>query len=339
MQALFLTRRGNAATAFQLRDAPMPVPATGQVLIQVQGFGLNFADVMARKGMYKDAPPIPAILGYDVCGIITEVGKDVTGFAVGDRVTALTRFDGYAQYAVADARACMKIADDWDVAQATALATQYCTAYYCAAEMVQLYSGDKVLIHAAAGGVGAALAQYCLHSGCEVFGTAGSDEKTELLKQRGIQYPINYRKEPFDATIRSITGGKGVDVIFDSIGASYFKKGVALLAPGGRIVGFGAADMDSNNIFKIIKGALAFGFYHPAQFLTTSRSMLGVNMLKVADEKPEIIQRCFTGVKQLLDAGVFHPMGGKIFKSTEIGAAHHYLESRQSTGKVAVEWV
>lgn len=339
MKAIYVVKHGAAKEAFAIREIEKPIPAANQVLVKVQGFGLNFADVMARKGMYRDAPPMPSLLGYDVCGTIDTVGKEVTHLKAGDRVAGLTRFGGYAEYAALDSRACVKIDENMNTAEATALATQYCTAWYSAAEMVNLYAGDKVLIHAAAGGVGTALVQYCVHKGCEIFATAGSESKLELLRKAGVQHPINYTTEQFDEVIREKTNGQGVDVIFDSVGAGYFKKGVKSLAAGGRIVGFGAADMSgSKNIFAQIKGGLAFGIYHPAQFLMSSKALIGVNMLRIADNKPQVLQRCFENVIRLYREGVFRPVTGKIFSVTQIAEAHEYLESRKSVGKISVEW-
>lgn len=339
MKAIYLVKNGSAKEAFAVRETEIPTPASDQVLVKVQGFGLNFADIMARKGMYRDAPPMPSILGYDVCGTIEAVGKEVTHLKIGDRVAGMTRFGGYAEYAVLDSRACVKIDENISTAEATALATQYCTAWYSAAEMVNLYAGDKVLIHAAAGGVGTALVQYCVHKGCEIFATAGSESKLELLRKAGVQHPINYTTEQFDEVIREKTNRQGVDVIFDSVGAGYFKKGVKSLAAGGRIVGFGAADMSgSKNIFAQIKGGLAFGIYHPAQFLMSSKALIGVNMLRIADNKPQVLQRCFENVIRLYREGVFRPVTGKIFSVTQIAEAHEYLESRKSVGKISVEW-
>lgn len=337
MKAIFLTRFGPADKAFELRDIPVPEPGELQVRVRVQGFGINFADVMARKGLYQDCPPLPTVLGYDVCGIVDAVGKNVHHLAPGDRIAAMTRFGGYAEYALTDARACLKIGEELNVAEATALATQFCTAYFCAGEMVNLHEGDKVLIHAAAGGVGTALVQYCLHKGCEVFATAGAPEKIELLRAGGVHHPIQYTTQAFDAVIREKTGGKGVDVIFDSVGAAYFRKGIKVLASGGRMVGFGAAGMsNSRNIFAQIKGAIGFGFYHPALFLMKSKSLIGVNMLRIADDKPDLLQHCFQQVGRLYEQKIFRPVTGKIFPAEQIADAHNFLESRRSIGKTAV---
>src|ERR1017187_3128472 len=190
MKAIYIIKHGGADEAFEVRETPKPVPKPGEVLVKVEAFGLNFADVMARKGMYRDAPPIPSLIGYDVCGTVERIGSNVANVAEGDRVTAMTRFGGYAEYALTDARAVAKIPENIDAAEATALTTQYCTAYYCAAEIVNLYQGDRVVIHSAAGGVGAALMQYAKYKGCEIFATTSSDSKVDLLKQTGAQHVI-----------------------------------------------------------------------------------------------------------------------------------------------------
>jgi NADPH:quinone reductase-like Zn-dependent oxidoreductase len=338
MKAAVLVKNGNAATAFEIREVPQPAPGDGEISIKVTAFGLNFADVMARNGMYKEAPPLPAILGYDVAGCIHSVGANVFGLKAGDRVVAMTRFGGYAEYAVTNATAAAIIPDDTDMAAATALATQYCTAWYAAAELINLYKGDKVLIQSGAGGVGTALIQYAKYKGCEIFSTAGSDDKLKYLSALGVQHPINYSTQDFESEIKKHTGGKGVDAIFDAVGGSSVKKGVRSLAAGGRIICYGAADMSGKNIFGKLNAALGFGFYHPIMLMMPSKAMMGVNMLRIADEKPAVIQRCLQQVIKLTAEEIFKPALAKAFTISEIGAAHAYLEERKSMGKVAVLW-
>lgn len=339
MKGIYIVKHGHADEAFEVRETPKPVPKPGEVLVKVEGFGLNFADVMARKGMYEDAPPIPSLIGYDVVGKVERVGANVTNVTEGDRVTALTRFGGYAEFALTDARAVARIPEHISIPGATALTTQYCTAYYCAAEMVNLYPGDRVLIHSAAGGVGTALMQYAVHKKCEIFATTGSSSKVEMLKQMGAHHVIDTSKVEFDEYIDEVTKGDGVDVIFDAVGAGFMRKGIGALASGGRIVCYGAAQMtDATNIFSKLGKAIQFGIYHPAIFMMSSKSMIGVNMLRIADNKPHVLQRCLENVVRLVEEGVFKPQEGKVFKAEDIAEAHKYLEGRQSTGKVACEW-
>ncbi len=338
MKAAVLIKNADAASAFEIREVETPVPKADEVLIKVECFGLNFADVMARRGMYKEAPPLPAILGYDAAGVVEATGNAVTHLTKGDRVMAMTRFGGYSEYAVTKASAAAIVPAGISNAAATALATQYCTAWFAAAEMIQLHAGDNVLIHAGAGGVGTALIQYCLHKQCSIFSTAGSTEKINWLSSLGVQHPINYRTADFENSINKITQGKGVDVIFDAVGGASVKKGFRSLAAGGRLVCYGAADLTNKNIFGKISAALAFGFYHPIMFMTASKSMIGINMLRIADDKPEVIKRCLDNVIRLTNEGVFKPVVGKTFSIADIAAAHAYLENRGSMGKVVVEW-
>jgi NADPH2:quinone reductase len=338
MKAAVLVKNGSAATAFEIREVPMPTYKADEVLIKVAAFGLNFADVMARNGMYKEAPPLPAILGYDVAGFIEAVGDNVTDFKAGDRVVAMTRFGGYAQYAVTNASATTIIPANLSMAAATALATQYCTAYFAAAKMMRLHKGDTVLIQSGAGGVGTALIQYAKYKGCEIFSTAGSDTKLNYLQSLGVQHPINYNTQDFEKEVMKLTGGKGVDAVFDAVGGSSVKKGFRSLDAGGRLVCYGASAMTDKNIFGKIAAALGFGFYHPLMLMMPSKAIIGVNMLRIADEKPAMIQRCLAAVVQLTNQGVFIPTVSKVFPVAAIGEAHDYLATRKSIGKVVVEW-
>lgn len=338
MKAVVLIKNGSAFKAFEIREIPKPSVMQGEVLIKVAAFGLNFADVMARNGMYKEAPPLPAVLGYDVAGTIEEIGDGVQNLKKGDRVTAMTRFGGYAAYAVTNASAVAIIPDQLDAATATALTTQYCTAFYAASEMVNLHNGNKVLIQSGAGGVGTALIQFAKYKQCEIFATAGSGDKINYLKQLGAHHPINYNTENFETVIKKITGQKGVNVIFDAVGGKSVKKGMRLLAPGGRLVCYGAAALSNKNIFGKIKTALQFGFYHPAMLMMPSKSIIGINMLAIADSQPAVIERCLSAVMKLYEAGIFAPEIAKVFNANEIAEAHDFLEKRKSIGKVVVQW-
>lgn len=338
MRAAVIVKTGNPEKAFEIREVPQPEPQAHEVCVKVEAFGLNYADVMARLGLYQDAPPLPAIVGYEVVGRIHSIGKDVTDKKVGQRVVAMTRFGAYAEYAVTDARAAAEIPDDMDAGKATALATQYGTAYYAAAEMAQLQEGDHVLIHAAAGGVGTALVQWAKHRKCIIYGTAGSDEKLEYLKNQGVHHPINYRKNDFVAEVQKIVGERGLDIVFDSVGGDYIKKDLKLLGSGGRIIAYGAAKMTGTNIFGKIGVALGFGFHSPISLLTHSKGIIGVNMLRIADNRPLVIKRCLENVVRLTEEGIFNPNVGGEYSFEQIAEAHAFLESRKSMGKIVIRF-
>jgi len=158
MKAITLVKHGKAESAFEERECPKPLPKDGEVLIRVEAFGLNFADVLARLGLYREAPPIPCVLGYEVAGDVVEVGNGVDKSWLSKRVTAFTRFGGYAEFATTQASGIAEIGN-MDAGKATALATQYGTAWYMACDRAFIRKGDAVLVHSAAGGVGTALTQ------------------------------------------------------------------------------------------------------------------------------------------------------------------------------------
>ena len=338
MKAIFLARTGVPERAFELRDAEIPTPGDEEILIKTEGFGLNFADIVAREGMYKEAPPMPCILGYDVVGKIVSCGSKVKNLKEGDRVAALTRFGGYAEYAVTYALAAVKISGTLSVASASTLATQCCTAYYCAVVAANLREGEKVIVHTASGGVGNALLQIAKFRKCEIFATTSSSSKIDFLRRQGATHVINTSNEDFYEVINRVTAGDGVDVIFDALGGRFVSKGIKLLAPAGRIVCYGASQLTGVSIFRRIKIALQFGVYHPAQFMMTSKALIGVNMLHIADKRVSILQDCLQQVVKLFDQGVFIPAEGTIFKATEIASAHRYLQEKKAIGKIAIVW-
>lgn len=339
MKAAYLIKYGNAEKAFQIREADKPRPKSNQVLIKVEAFGLNFADVMARLRLYKAAPPLPAILGYDVVGRIEEIGAKVNHVKLGDRVVALTKFGGYAEFALADMEVVHKIPHSFSAGVAVALATQYSTAYYLSHNMANLQEHDNVLVHAAAGGVGTALVQMALLKKCIVFGTCGSQEKVAYLKKNGVQYPINYRINDFEKVIGNIMQNKGIDAAFDPVGGSSIKKDFRLLGAGGRVLSFGFSSMNkTKTIFGKLRVLLQFGLYHPVQFLSGSKGMIGVNMLKVAEENPKKIAKVMQEVIRLTDTKILKPHIGGEYQVEQLAEAHTFLESRKSMGKIVVKW-
>lgn len=340
MRAAVLVKNGNPKEAFEIREIQKPTISGVEVLIEVEGFGLNFADVMARNGLYKDAPPMPSVLGYDVVGKVIEVACEEANYLLNKRVVAMTRFGGYAEFAKTDYRACAIISENMDMTLATALATQYCTAYFAAYECVNLFENDQVLIHAAAGGVGTALTQLAKLKGCTIFGTTGSDEKFEYLKNNGVDFPINYRNNDFETELLKLSGDKKLDVAFNSVGGSTFKKDWKLLDKGGRSVIYGAAERSGKKggTFATLNLAWNFGIFSPIQMLMNSKGIIGVNMLRIADYKPLTLKRCLEEVVRLTEIGDLKPTSGGTFTIEEIGDAHAFLESRKSTGKIAVKW-
>ena len=339
MRAAVLVRHGAPERAFEIQEVETPHPGPGELRVRVEAFGLNFADVMARLGIYQDAPPLPAILGYEAAGVVDAVGDGVDAARVGERVVAFTRFGAYAEYVVTRAEATAPIGD-MPATEAVAIPTQFGTAVFCAEERVVLHPGDQVLVQAAAGGVGLALVQLAKRAGCVVFGTASSEAKRAHLRTLGVDHVIPYTEVDFETAIRAIVGPRGLDVVFDSIGGDSVKKGVRLLGEGGRMVCLGAASHagPSKSTLRTLKMAASFGIHHPIQLMMASKAVIGVNMLRIADGRPEVLQRCLERSIHLVESGALSIHVGGTWPVTELGAAHHALGSRGTIGKVAVTW-
>ena len=340
MKAAFLVRNGAANNAFEIKETNSPQPKDHEVLIQVETFGLNYADVMARNGIYAAAPPLPSVLGYEAVGTVLGFGKDVSTFKIGDRVLAFTRFGAYAEQCVAHHEAVTILPKEIPNDIATALATQYCTAIYSADWMANIKPFERVLIHAGAGGVGHGLIQYAKQVGCEIVATAGSEEKIAYLKSLGVDTVINYSSVNFKEELESKFGSRPVNAIFDPIGGKNYKLNRHLLAVGGRMIMFGISSFSKKKGTLIDKLQLTaqFGFLSPLEFLIKSNGVIGVNMLHIADENPTIINQLLKqSIQGYLD-GVFKPEIAFSGKVTEISKAHEMLENRGTIGKLAVSW-
>ncbi len=339
MKALVLVKTGAIEKAFELREVAVPEPRENEVLIKVEAFGLNYADGMAIKGQYQDAPPLPSILGYDVCGRIVAIGSKVTNLSSGMRVTAMTRFGGYAEFAVTDARAVVEIDEDTSVTDALSLATQAATAFYCTRLATTIFKEDRVIVTAAAGGVGSLIVQIAKQQGAKVYGIVSTEAKGEIARSVGVDVILNRSKGDVFQQYQSMEGKKAIDIMFDSAGGSYIRKAIGNLAPGGRVVGFGAAQSThATNIFKMLKFAVSFGLFHPAPFLMKSHSFTGVNMLQLADYKPEVVAQCLHAGVDMYRSGLLKPLPGKVFGVDEVVLAHRHVESGTISGKIAITW-
>ena len=339
MKAAVLIALGDAHKSFQIKEVSKPTINSYEVLIKVEAFGLNFADVMARRGLYNDAPALPSILGYDVVGEVVEAACENGKKFLGKRVVAMTRFGGYAEYAKTDISGLAVISNNLPAVKASALATQYCTAYYGAMECTNLFKGNRVLIHAAAGGVGTAITQLAKLKGCEVIGLTSKEEKIAYLTDNGIDYSINISKGDYIDQIQKISENK-MDVIFNSVGGKTYKKDMGILDKGGKMLLYGVADRLKNGkgMLGTVNLLLKFGLMTPIQLMMSSQSIIGINMLRIADHKPEVLKRCLEKVVEMTERGSLNPREGGVFKIDDIGKAHAFLESRNSMGKIIVEW-
>ncbi|MFK8039364.1 MAG: zinc-binding alcohol dehydrogenase family protein [Crocinitomicaceae bacterium] len=340
MKAIFLIRKGNAEQAFEIKETLKPeVTEVDDVLIKVEAFGLNYADVMARHGQYKEAPPFPAIMGYEVVGTVEAVKDSKNDHLVGRRVVGFTRFGGYAEYALSKDFGIVVI-NEMDTGSALCIATQYVTAYYMSSVVTNLFKRDKVLIHAGAGGVGTALIQLCKLKGCTVIATAGSEEKINYIESQGADHAINYRRVDYGLEIAELLGGDRLDATFNPIAGSTFKKDFALIGSGGRVILFGGSELSGKKwgILSSLNFVRKMGFRLAIGLMMRSKSIIGVNMLKIGDNKPALLHHCLTEVTKLITDGKLKPHVGAIYQASDIAKAHSLLENRKSIGKIIVKW-
>ena len=338
MYLLSLTKHGSANDAFAFRTINDPVPGAGQVRIEVEASGINFADILARRGAYPEAPKPPCVLGFEVVGRIDALGSGVSDLFTGQRVLALTRFGGYASHVIVPASAVVRVPDQVDAGALAALGTQGVTAWLAAEHLVQIETGDHVLVHSAAGGVGSLLVQLARARGAVVIGTVGSDDKFPILERLGVTHPINSRTHDFAHELRQ--RGLRPDVIFDAVGGSSVRKGLALLATGGRLVSYGVATLAGGGwaLPRAVRMFVGFGFVHPLSLLVRSKSLIGLNLLGLGDERPELVGRALKASVDLAARGVLVPIVDRTFAARAVGEAHAHVESRRSVGKVVLTW-
>ena len=338
-EAIVLKQNGSAATAFERRAWEINQPKDNEVMIESEAFGLNYADVMSRLGLYREAPPLPCVVGYEVVGKITQVGKDVSSDLVGKRVLAFCRFGGYAKQVVTQDSAVVPI-NDIPAEQAMVLCTQAVTAYYMAVYLTPIQAGEKVLIHAAAGGVGTLLVQLARLRGAEVFAKIGDDSKAEVVRALGADHIINYRKGDYAEEVKRLLKGDRLDASFNPAAGSTFKKDFELIGSGGRVVLFGASEMSSGKygIFSKLNFLRKMGLVLPIGLMMRSKNVLGVNMLKIADNRPMVLTHCLKEVVTLYKDGKLLPQVGGVYSIDEVAKAHEALENGKTTGKLTVKW-
>jgi len=238
MKAIQILQTGGPEV-LTLAELPIPTPGPGQVLIMIAATGVNFIEIYFREGRYK--APLPLIPGSEAAGVVEAVGDGVTGFAVGDAVASTAVLGSYAEYALAPAAALVKVPAGVDLKTAAAVILQGMTAHYLSHSTYALKAGDTCLIHAAAGGTGRLLVQMAHALGARVIATVSTPEKAELAKAAGADEVILYSEEDFEAETRRLTDGRGVDVVYDSVGKTTFEKSLNCLRPRGMMVLFGGS--------------------------------------------------------------------------------------------------
>jgi len=331
MRSVWIPKAG-PPEVLEVRDGPDPTPRDGEVLIRVRASGVNFADVSARMGFYPDAPPMPCVVGYEVSGVVERGAGDLRP---GQRVLALTRFGGYAEAVAVPAAQVFPMPDGMSFEEAAAIPVNYVTAVLMLHHFANVKAGEVVLVHAAAGGVGMAAIQLCKARGATVIGTA-SAAKHQVLRDAGVRDAIDYRTEDFEAAVKRITNGRGVDVVLDATGA--FRKSYRCLAPLGRLVCFGLSAASSGtepSRLRALGAILKIPFFHPIKLMNDNKAVIGVNLGHLWDHM-DMLRREMNELLAGYGDGRITPVVGKTFPLTETAAAHRYMQERRNVGKVVL---
>jgi len=308
------------------------------VRVAVRAAGINFADLMARVGVYPDAPKPPCVVGYEFGGHVESVGEGVEGFSPGDRVMGGCRFGGYAELVVADPGSLQPLPDDWSYEEGAALPVNYATAYAGLIRYGAVHPGERVLVQAAAGGVGIAATQIGKLIGAEVYGTA-SASKHDAIRGFGVDHAIDYRDRDFVKEIRRIAGEKQpLDLALDAIGGRSFRKSYSLLRPGGRLVCFGAAGVmggDRRDIPRAIRTLAQSPRFNSLKLSSESRAVIGLNMLRLWDAKKSL-DEFVEPLSQWVEEGSIRPVVAEAFPLERGADAHRFIQERKNVGKVVL---
>ncbi len=318
----------------KIREQSDLKPKQGEMLIRVRASGVNFADILARKGMYPDAPKLPCVVGYEVAGIVEAVGRGVDASWVGKPALALTRFGGYADLVSTPAQQVFEKSEKISFDQAAAIPVNYLTAWQLIVVMGGLKAGETVLVHNAGGGVGLAALDIIKHFGAKAIGTA-SARKHEFLKQRGYDHLIDYRTQDWTTALKELTDGKGVELIIDPIGGGHWKKSYNALRHTGRLGMFGISSMteSGNKVLGAIKFLRAMPRFGPLDLMNKNRGVFGVNIGHLWDE-PEMVNAWIREILKGAEEEWIRPHVDRTFKFEQVGEAHQYIEDRKNIGKV-----
>jgi NADPH:quinone reductase-like Zn-dependent oxidoreductase len=341
MKAVVLTGTGDY-DVLRVEERPDPPVGPGEVRIAVKAAGINFADTMARIGLYPDAPKPPCVLGYEVAGEVESAGDEVTELAPGDRVIAGTRFGGQAELVTVPADQAWPLPERFSFEQGAAFPVNYGTAYAALIVMGSLREGNRVLIHAAGGGVGISAVQIARNAGAEIFGTA-SATKHEAIHTQGVDHPIDYRTQDFEAEVMRITGGEGIDLAIDALGPSSFRKDYRLLRPGGRLVMYGLSENSREGRRSIpltLKSLAAMPtatmpWWKSLMVMNENKGVFGLNMLKWLDSEGSL-DRLVAPLMADLEAGRLDPVVAESFPFERAGDAHRFIAERRNVGKVVL---
>jgi NADPH2:quinone reductase len=320
MKAILVAQPGGPEN-MQLADIPVPEPGPKQARIRIAASGVNFIDVYFRMGLYK--ADLPITLGSEGAGTVDAIGSEVTEVAVGDRVAYTMARGSYAEFAVVPSAMLVKILDHVDFQTAAAAMLQGMTAHYLTHSTYALKQGDTCLVHAAAGGAGGLIVQMAKQAGARVFGTVSTQEKAKVARDNGVDEAILYTEQDFEAEVKRLTGGRGVDVVYDSVGKTTFDKSLSSLHPRGTMALFGQSSgpvppFDPNTLNG--KGSL---------YLT--RPSLGHYLLT----RDELLWRA-GDVLNGIASGTLKLRIDHVYPLAQAAEAHRALEGRKTTGKLVL---
>jgi NADPH:quinone reductase-like Zn-dependent oxidoreductase len=341
MRAVVITEHGGPEV-LQVQDRPDPPVGPGEVRIAVQAAGINFADTLARTGLYPDSPKVPCVVGYEVAGEVESVGDGVESVMTGDRVLAGTRFNGQAELVTVPESMVYALPAQLSFEEGAAFPVNYATAQAGLVVMAGLKKGERVLIHAAAGGVGISATQIAKRIGAEVFGTA-SASKHDAIREQGVDHAIDYRTQDFAAEVRRITGGEGIDVAFDALGPSSFRKDYRLLRPGGRLIMYGASEVQAGErrsvptaLRTLAKSPFSsMPWWKGLGVMNENKGVFGLNMLSWWDAEGGL-DRVIEPLLSALQTGQLKPVVAATFPFDRAPDAHRFIAERRNIGKVVL---
>ncbi len=334
MRQIWITKAGKPEV-LQIKEAAHPIPGSGEVRINVETVGINFADILGRIGMYPDAPGIPYVPGYEIAGTVALVGQGVTGIKEGDKVFALTHFGGYSDVVCVPYKQVFQRLDWMNAQDGAALPVNYLTAYIMLIVMGSLRPGNRVLIHNAGGGVGLAALDICKIIGAETYGTA-SPEKLEFLQAYGLNHAIDYRNYDYERVIGDLTEGKGIQIILDPLGGKHWKKNFRLLTPTGRLVYFGFSNHvigTKRSRLRALRDLIMTPFYSPLTLMSANKGVIGVNLGRLWDQV-DMMNVWINQIINWYDEVLFRPKIDRTFPFNKAADAHQYIQDRKNIGKV-----
>ena len=335
MKAIILNKTGGPEV-LKVSEIQDPVPGKGEVCVKNQFVGINYAEILSRKGLYSWAVKRPYILGMESSGTIEDVGIGVDSKLVGQKVIVGTKYGTYAEKIVVPAKSVVPCLDDFSMEENAAFLVNYMTAWVALFKMARLQKNEKILITAAAGGVGTAAIQIASKLGCEVYGMAGSDEKIKLIKSLGAKGGFNYRSD--DSFRELLVESGGLDVVLEMVGGRIFKKSIDCMKPFGRIcvAGFASLDLKKWNPLSWIKTYRDIPRASVSKLADKSIAIMSTHIGYLLDENPDLLLGIYGDLKEFVVKNDIRPVISKVFQFEEAPEAHRFIESRKSYGKVVL---